>query len=100
MKTDVWMPLYVADLVADTLHLSRADFGSYLLLICAYWRNKGPLPDVNAQLALIARCSLEDWRGTPSDTLSVRKKLAQHFEVEGGIWKHKRIDAELEEAKK
>ncbi len=92
MKTDAWMPLYVGDLLADTLHLSRADFGSYMLLICAYWRRGGPLPDNDAQLASIARTSLDEWRQ------DIRLTLATMFEIEGGCWRHNRIEKELRAA--
>jgi uncharacterized protein YdaU (DUF1376 family) len=91
MKTDVWMPLYVADLLADTLHLSRAEFGSYVLLMCAYWRNKGPLRDDDAELASIARASQADWQAH-------RNRIASLFQVDDGLWRHKRIDSELESA--
>ena len=59
-KTDIWMPIYIGDLVADTTHLSRADFGSYLLLIFLYWRRRGPLPDDDNALSEAARVALRD----------------------------------------
>jgi uncharacterized protein YdaU (DUF1376 family) len=80
-----WMPLYIADYLADTAHLSTTEHGAYLLLIMAYWRNGG-LPCQDAQLARIARLSLKEW-------LSIRDTIASFF---GAGWSsHKRIDAEM-----
>jgi len=91
MKPDVWMPMYWADFLADTLHLGRAELGSYVLMIGAYWRRGGPLPDDDEALRNICRCQATDWarcKGTLRDL----------FQVESGEWRHKRIDREIEEA--
>ncbi len=82
-----WMPLYVADYLADTGHLSAAEHGGYLLLIMHYWQNGG-LPTEDRRLARIARMSPAEW-GASRDTLA---------ELFGGAWVHKRIDAELKSA--
>ena len=83
-----WMPLYIADYLADTAHLSAAEHGAYLLLIMHYWR-KGGLPDDDAQLARIARMSPEEWS-------KVRPIIEAFFEPG---WTHKRIEKELAEVK-
>lgn len=82
-----WMPLYVADYLADTGHLSAAEHGGYLLLIMHYWQNSG-LPTEDRRLARIARMSPAEWSAS-------RDTLADLF-AEG--WVHKRIDAELQAA--
>ena len=80
-----WMPLYVADYLADTAHLSTVEHGAYLLLIMTYWR-KGGLPDDDYQLARIVRLTTEEW-------FNVRSTVVQLF---SDGWKHKRIEYELE----
>lgn len=82
-----WMPLYIADYLADTSHLSTLEHGAYLLLIMAYWR-RGGLPDDDIKLARITGLSVDDW-------FNVRSTVVQMFH-DG--WKHKRIDEELQRA--
>ncbi len=83
-----WMPLYVADYLADTGHLSTAEHGAYLLLIMHYWQNEG-LPVDDTKLARICRMSARAWAGS-------RETLAEFF---GPGWSHARIDRELSSAK-
>lgn len=82
-----WMPLYVADYLGDTGHLSTIEHGAYLLLIMHYWQT-GSLPDDERKLARIARMTGEQWD-------DVRDTMADMF---GPGWTHKRIDAELTHA--
>jgi uncharacterized protein YdaU (DUF1376 family) len=89
-KPDIWMPLYIADYLADTTRLTTEQHGAYLLLIMDYWRN-GPLPDDDAALANIARLSLSQWK-------KQRGTIARMFQLEEGSWRHKRIDVEMAEA--
>ncbi len=89
-KTDIWMPLYIADYLADTTRLTAEQHGAYLLLIMDYWRN-GPLPDDDAALANITRLSSPAWK-------KHRPTIARLFQVAEGEWRHKRIDEELHEA--
>lgn len=79
-----WMPIYWADYLADTAHLSTAQHGAYLLLMGHYWRH-GDLPDDDDQLARITRLPLTEW-------LADRDVLHRFF-FDG--WKHKRIEHEL-----
>ena len=79
-----WMPLYVADYLADTRRLSMAEHGAYMLLIMEYWRNGG-LPDDERRLARIVGATPDEW-------LQVRDNVAELFQPG---WRHKRIDAEL-----
>jgi len=93
MKPDTWMPFYIGDYLRDTLGLSRAEHGSYVLLIMAYWTNGGPLHDDNDCLREIAKCPPHEWART-------RGLMMRFFTNGDGLWRHKRIDAELAEAKK
>ena len=90
-KPDLWMPLYVGDYLADTGRLTTEQHGAYLLLLLDYWRS-GALPDDDAILAGIVKASSERW-------LDLRSVLSPFFQVRGGRWHHKRVDAELEAAK-
>lgn len=79
-----WMPLYVADYLADTAHLTAAEHGAYLLLIMHYWR-AGKLPSDERQVARIARMSPREWDRS-------RDTIAAFFD-DG--WRHKRIENEI-----
>ena len=80
------MPLYVADYLADTQHLTTIEHGAYNLLIMHYWRHGG-LPGDDRQLRAIAKMTPTQWRRH-------RSTLAAFF-VD---WKHKRIDIEIAKA--
>ena len=82
-----WMPLYVADYLADTAHLGALESGAYLHLIMHYWQT-GSLPDDERKLARIAKMTDTQWKKS-------RKTLADFFKEN---WRHERIDRELSEA--
>jgi uncharacterized protein YdaU (DUF1376 family) len=82
-----WMPLYIADYLQDTTHLSAAEHGAYLLLIMHYWANGG-LPTDDRRLARIARMSDDEWAVS-------KETIAEFFEAD---WKHIRIEVELVES--
>jgi uncharacterized protein YdaU (DUF1376 family) len=83
---DTWMPLYLGDYLADTMHLNAAQHGAYLLLLMHYWRN-GPLPDDDAQLAAIARCDARLWK-------TVGPVVRGFFRPNNGVLHQKRMDQE------
>lgn len=90
-RPDTWMPFFVGDYLADTMHLTRDQHGGYLLLIFAYWRKGAPLEDNDAALSVIARATPAEWR-------RLRPVLAPFFAIGAGVWRHKRIDQEIERA--
>lgn len=83
-----YMPLYIADYLSDTAHLSYTEHGPYLLLIMAYWQSGRPLPASDLRLANLARVPTDVWQ-------MIKPTLAEFFEIEGGVWVHKRIEKEL-----
>lgn len=87
-KTDAWMPLWIGAYLADTTHLSRDEHGGYLLLLMAYWRARGPLPDDDKRLAAITKATPMEWR-------KLRPVLAEFFTVTNGTWRQKRIEIEM-----
>lgn len=91
-KTDIWMPLYIGEYLADTMHLTTEQSGAYLFLIMAYWRKKGPLSSNPAALASICRLPVDAW--------SIHQAVLEDFfdASSEGLWIHKRIEKELEEA--
>lgn len=88
MSTRPWMPLYVADYLADTGEMSTIEHGAYLLLIMHYWSN-GSLPTDEAKLKNIAKMSAHNWKKS-------RDTLQKKFDAG---WKHKRIEQELEKVR-
>ncbi len=82
-----WMPLYIADYLADTAHLSTVEHGAYLLLIMHYWMHR-KLPQDEKRLARIARLSDAEWE-------SIAPALLDLF---GSDWTHARIDREIADA--
>lgn len=89
-RNDVWMPLYLGDYLADTMHLNAAEHGAYLLLLMHYWRT-GPLPDNDAQLAIIAKTESRAWR-------TVGPVVRAFFSPHAGTLRQKRMDAERTKA--
>lgn len=87
MSNRAWMPLHIADYLADTGHLTAAEHGAYMLLIMHYWQNGG-LPENERVIARVAKMTPEQWEES-------RDILAMLF---GPGWSHKRIDAELSKA--
>lgn len=83
-----YMPLFVADYLADTAHLTAAEHGAYFMLVMNYWQRGKPLPADDRKLARIARMSDAEW-------LDARDTLAEFFVEEDGLWSHKRVEAEL-----
>ena len=50
----LWMPVRVAEFVADTAHFTAEQTGAYFRLLCAMWRQGGSLSDDKAKLARTA----------------------------------------------
>lgn len=83
--------MYIGDYMADTMHLSTLEHGAFFLILSAYYKNKGPLPDNDSKLACIARMTLSDWS-------AIRSTIAGFFEIANGLWTQKRAEAEIRKA--
>jgi len=89
MATLPYMQLYVADYLADTIHLDALESGAYLHLLFNYWQTEKPLPDNDKRLARIAKCTDEEWSG-------MRDTILEFFAIVDGCWVHGRVEADLE----
>jgi uncharacterized protein YdaU (DUF1376 family) len=85
-KTDIWMPVYIGDYLADTMHLSTEQHGAYLLLLFHLWR-RGILQDDDVVLAQITGLPIRAWS-------ICRVVLAEFFEIRDGLWHHGRVERE------
>lgn len=83
-----YMPLYVADYMADAAHLSTLQHGAYLLLIMTYWQRGKPLPNDDEMLARICRLSKRDFARN-------RAVLLSYFQEMKNTLVHSRIEGEL-----
>lgn len=83
---DIWMPIYIGDYLADTMHLSLEEHGAYFMAIMHYWKQGGAIP--SSHLKNVLRCS----------DVTFNVTLA-FFKEENGLLYHNRIDEELEKAK-
>lgn len=92
-KPDSFMPLWIGDYLADTMHLTRDQHGAYLLLLMAYWRHARALPNDNAYLASVTKSTEDEWR-------MMAPVLAMFFTVDATAWTHRRVEEELKKAKK
>lgn len=81
-----YMQLYIADYLADTMHLSAEEHGAYLLLMFNYWQTGRAIP--KSRLAKIARISNERWG-------AVEESLREFFIDNGTEWIHERIENDL-----
>jgi len=88
-KSDVWMPLYIGDYLADTMRLTTLEHGAYMLLLMEYWRS-GPLPDDDRALATIARVERKVW------DREIGPALRRFFTKDGDVLRQKRMDTERE----
>jgi uncharacterized protein YdaU (DUF1376 family) len=86
-KTDIWMPLYIGDYLADTTRLTTEQHGAYLLLLMDYWRN-GPPPDDPVVLQQITKLSPVAWNS--------HQAVLMRFFTKGsdGLLHQKRADVE------
>lgn len=94
MKTDIWMPIYVKDYLADTSRLSTLEHGAYFLLLMDYWTN-GELPNDDKILMQITKLD-------ENNLWVIHGLLEKHFthNPANNTWKNKRSEEEKEKATK
>jgi uncharacterized protein YdaU (DUF1376 family) len=83
------MPVFTDALLGDTMDLSAAEFGAYMLILIATWRNNGkPLPDDDVRLARTCRTRQDTW------SRFYRAALIKFFDISDGFWHQKRLEKE------
>lgn len=92
-KTDIWMPIYIGDYLADTMHLTTEQHGAYLLLLITAWKMGGKLPNDADQLASIARMTPEKWSKTS-------RLLSAFFSLSEDYWIQERLLFEFEKSQR
>ena len=88
-----WMPFYVGDFVAKTMHLGPTERGIYISLIIYAWQNDGKIPLDNRRLAIISGCDSRLWH-------QYREAVLQFFDVvDASTAQHRRVCTELQRCK-
>jgi uncharacterized protein YdaU (DUF1376 family) len=87
-----YMPLYVADYLADAAHLTTIQHGAYLLLIMNYWQRGEPLANDDARLARIVGLSVRNWQ-------QIKGPVVELFDTGLDFLTHPRIERELDRVK-
>jgi uncharacterized protein YdaU (DUF1376 family) len=90
--SNAWSAFYWRDYVADTGHLTLAQHGAYLLLMAHYYITGRPIPVNAEQVHRICRCT------TDADRHAAEQVLREFFSLEGDLYRHSRVDAELAKA--
>lgn len=87
-----YMPLFPADYIADTYHLTTEEHGAYFLIMMNYWQ-RGKPPEANdMKLAGIARLDAPRWA-------AMRDKIKEFFTEKDGLLYHERIEEELDKVR-
>ena len=87
MSGPPYMPFYVGDYLADTVHLTTTEHGAYLLLLMAMWRAGGSLPNDDRYLSRAAHLSSVQWG-------RVRPTILAFFDVQPDQITHRRLSTE------
>jgi uncharacterized protein YdaU (DUF1376 family) len=87
MTAKPWMPLYIGDFVAGTMHLGATETGIYIRLLMHCWQH-GSIPRDDRMLALISHCDTRLWH-------QYRETVLQFFDVvDASTMSNKRVAME------
>lgn len=85
MSDTPFMPLWVADFLADTMDLDAKEVGAYMLLLMALWGRDGYLPADEKKLQRVARVG-RDWP-------KIWDALRGYFQTDGErIWNRRLLE--------
>lgn len=87
MSGPPYMPFYVGDYLADTVHLSTLEHGAYMLLLMAMWRAGGALPNDDRYLSRATHLSNAQWQ-------RIRPTILAFFDVQPDEISHGRLSTE------
>jgi uncharacterized protein YdaU (DUF1376 family) len=99
-KSDIWMPIYIGDLLADTQHLTNEQFGIYHKLFYHQWRHGHFSEDEMATIAGFSNAVFESASSTSQAELkqafsrvlaALKQMLAKDTD---GLWFSRRCDLE------
>lgn len=83
-----YMPLYIPDLFADTMHLNCFERGAYIQLLCHMWRAGGKLPADDARLSRLLQLSVGEW-------VDIKGEILPFFIKRGNSISQKRLSKEM-----
>src|SRR5258708_7024961 len=90
-KTDIWMPVFIGDHLAETMHLNAAQHGRYFLLLIAAWKARCSLPGNTACRALLG-----NWRkslGSDEALIAILGRAQREGVLEPVGWIEKALQA-------
>jgi uncharacterized protein YdaU (DUF1376 family) len=93
MTAKPWMPLYIGNFIADTMHLGATETGIYIRLLMHCWQH-GSIPRDDRALARISHCDPRLWH-------QYRETVLQFFDVvDASTMSNKRVALERLRAEK
>ena len=79
-----YLPIATAALIADTTHMSAEQFGAYVRLLIAMWRNGARLADDQDELAAIVGMDRREWN-------RIAVVVLRPMTIAGGVVTQKRL---------
>lgn len=84
-----WAPMYWAEYLLDTAHLSLAEHGAYFMVLARYYQ-AGKAPEANFDKLAHSIHAQSD-----AERLALRSVLKQFFKIKDGRYTNKRAEHEL-----